>query len=314
MDYLFALQTARESWASFLTPVFYVISEFSFYGVPLIVLVLYTCINKKKFEHMAFSLITANFLMNTIKLIACVYRPWVKDSRIVVDSLAEHSATGYSFPSGHTTSGATFYGSLAVNERNGKKRKWVLALLFILIALTAFSRNWLGAHTISDVFWAVILAAFSLFFCDKLLSYIEKNPEKDLLIVITGLLINVAAMVYFLAKSYPMDYAADGTLLVDPIATQKDSWLACGFAIAWLICWYWDRHGIHFTTDLSPKQKTIRAIISTLIFALFYEFVMKKIMNMMDIRIGALLRGFVSVAIVAGILPWIFTKIENRKG
>lgn len=313
MDYLYALQTARETWGNFLNPILYCVSEFAFYGVPLFILVLYTSVDKKKYFSMAFSMVTANFVVNFIKIVACVYRPWVRDARLHVHPLAEHSSSGYSLPSGHTTGGTTFYGMLALNEYRGKKRVGFIIAMVIMICMTAFSRNWLGAHTILDVISAIIITILCITFCEMLTSYIEKNPEKDILVLIAGLIIVAASIAIFLLKSYPIDYAADGSVLVDTIAAQKDSWLAAGFLAAWLISWYWDRHYIKFTTDIDTKSKIIRGVIAAVIFALLYEVIMKKIAGLMDIRIGSLIRGFVSIFGVAGIYPLIFTKIENRK-
>ena len=310
MDYLYALQVARESWAQFLTPVLYVVSEFAFYGVPLVAIMLYLCVDKVKYERMAFSLIAANFLANFIKVIVCVYRPWISDSRLHVAPLAEHSSSGYSCPSGHTTGGTIFYGSLAVNNRNNKKR---VAVCIALILLTAFSRNWLGAHTILDVVAAIIISAACIWACNMLLDYIYANPEKDKLVALLGILIAVAGMIICLVKPYPMDYAADGSLLCDPILTQKDTWLAIGFMVAWFISWYVDRHYTNFTTVVPVKTKVIRGIIGALLFALLYEVIMKKITAPLDIRPGSFIRGFVTIGVCAGIYPAVFTWLENRK-
>lgn len=314
MDYLFALQTIREGWGAFLTPVLYVISEFAFYGVPLVILVLYTSVDKEKYRNLVFTLVLANFAANFFKLLACVYRPWISDSRLHVHKLAEHSASGYSLPSGHTAGGTAFYGTLILNEKNGKNRKGIIALLTIMILLTAFARNWLGAHTVADVLTAIIITVICIFISELTMKWVDKNPEKDLIVVILGIVLAVISMVIFLVKSYPADLGADGLPLVDSIAVQKDSWLACGFLIAWVISWYIDRHYINFTTNISKKNKIIRGIISAVIFALLYEVIMKKIMGLMDIRIGALLRGFVSIFVVAGVYPMIFTRIENKRG
>lgn len=313
MDYLYALQVAREGWASFLRPILYVVSEFALYGVPLIAMVLYISIDKKKFRLFAFTIVFSNFLSNTIKLFACVYRPWVRDPRLHIDSLAEHSATGYSFPSGHTTAGAAFYGNIAYSEYHAKNRKWIIALMVLMVCLTGFARNFLGAHTLVDVFTAMVLSFACILLIDKLLIYIDNNPDKDIILLIAGLAVVIVCCILFLTKSYPMDYKADGTLLVDYVTVQKDSWLASGFLSAFLICWYWDRHYINFTTDISKKNKTYRAIIAAVLFTLLYEGVFKKIAGLMDIRLGSLIRGFFTIFIVAGIYPLIFTKIEKKK-
>jgi len=313
MDYLYALQVAREGWASFLRPVLYVISEFALYGIPLIAVVMYICVDKKKYRLLAFTILFSNFLTNSVKLFACVYRPWIRDLRLHVDPLAEHSATGYSFPSGHTTAGAAFYGNMGYLEYKAKKRTWVIVLMAVMILLTGFSRNFLGAHSLPDVLTAIALSLGCMILTDMLLEYVDENPEKDLFLLIAGVGICIVLSIVFLTKSYPMDTGADGSLLVDYITVQKDTWLAIGFVAAWLICWYWDRHYIKFTTDIDKKSKIIRAVIATVLFGLLYEGILKKLAGLMDIRMGSLIRGFFTIFIVAGIYPLIFTKVEKRK-
>ena len=59
------------------------------------------------------------------------------------------AATGYSFPSGHTMSGTSTYGTTIAMQR--KKRKGAAVFCGVMIALTGFSRNFLGVHTPQDV-------------------------------------------------------------------------------------------------------------------------------------------------------------------
>lgn len=61
----------------------------------------------------------------------------------------------YSFPSGHTSAAATFYGVLAAflvsRVWSHGKRKALVAAAIFMVALVAFSRVYLGAHYLSDV-------------------------------------------------------------------------------------------------------------------------------------------------------------------
>ena len=61
------------------------------------------------------------FLTPVIKLTACVYRPWVRDARILPAGDSIRTATGYSFPSGHTATAAPLAGGMAVNLWDSKK-------------------------------------------------------------------------------------------------------------------------------------------------------------------------------------------------
>ena len=63
-----------------------------------------------------------------LKIIFCVQRPWILDKRIKASSYALESATGYSFPSGHTQSGVTVFGCLAKQFGNKHLKQFVYFL------------------------------------------------------------------------------------------------------------------------------------------------------------------------------------------
>ena len=158
IDYLLLLQNFREATGNIFTPFFYAVSEFaiSFWPIAFFALV-YWAYDKKTGFWFLLNIAGANFLNGILKLTACVYRPWIRDSRIVPAGNSLFSATGYSFPSGHSTCAGAFYGSIGVNQ--WKKRKWVSVTAFVFAALTLFSRNYLGVHTPQDV----IVGFFNMF-------------------------------------------------------------------------------------------------------------------------------------------------------
>jgi hypothetical protein len=64
-----------------------------------------------------------------------------------IRTLREHTAPGYSFPSGHTHASANFFTSIA--RAVNRKRFWTLAI--IMPALVGISRLYLGVHWPMDV-------------------------------------------------------------------------------------------------------------------------------------------------------------------
>lgn len=80
-----------------------------------------------------------------LKLTCCVYRPWIRDARVVPYGDSKVAATGYSFPSGHSTAATARYGSIGVWFR--KRNKAIMEVMFASIFITMFSRNYLGVHT-----------------------------------------------------------------------------------------------------------------------------------------------------------------------
>ena len=310
-DYLYLLQTARESWASFLTPLLYGISEFSYYCIIVIVFILYMCVDKKKYTALLITYSVSNFLMSVIKLTFCVYRPWLRDTRLHPDNLAKATATGYSFPSGHTTGATVFYSFFAYNEYRGRKRAGVIFVLILLTILTAFSRNWLGAHTLADVLTAIILGIGSIALIEYSLYLVDHKPNGDIVFTVACSIASIASMIYFYTKSYPMDLGADGQIICDPLKMQMDGWQSAGLAMGVTICWLIDRRFIHFTTDVSTKRKVVRGVIALILFLLLYMVLLKKLEHFSPL-FGSFLRSFISMLICAGLYPAIFTTYEKK--
>lgn len=51
-----------------------------------------------------------------LKVTACVYRPWIRDPRILPYGDSMTTATGYSFPSGHSMNAASLYGGGGIRK------------------------------------------------------------------------------------------------------------------------------------------------------------------------------------------------------
>lgn len=311
-NYLFAIQNARESWGTFLTPFFLVISEFAYYAILVIVLLLYMCVDKKKYTPMLFAYCIGNFIMNIIKICACIYRPWITDDRLKVGGVSPKSATGYSFPSGHTVSGASFYGTVAYNEYRNKKRVGIITIMMVLTVLTAFSRNWMGAHSLKDVVVGVIVGFAGVAIGEALNIYVKKNPDKDKILLAICLVICAAACFFIVFKSYPTEYNAAGELICDPAKMKTDAIQSCGFLSGVTICWFIDRKYTHFTTDISLKRKIVRGAIVAVAFLLLYMVLLKKLSTVINADIGALIRSFGSVMICVGLYPALFTRWEKK--
>ena len=118
--------------------------------MPGIILIIYWCKNKAAGLRLGFtvlfSIVANGFLKNIIK----APRPF--ESQVVVPIRA-HTATGYSFPSGHTQGATTFWLALMIHV----KKKWLYYLGTIMITLVALSRLYLGVHWPVDVLAAIFL-------------------------------------------------------------------------------------------------------------------------------------------------------------
>ncbi|MCR4675687.1 MAG: phosphatase PAP2 family protein [Sphaerochaetaceae bacterium] len=116
----------------------------SYVLIPVMV-ILYWALDKKKGYVAGATFLTANSVNNTIKSIVKFPRPWM----VLSDRLGQRDvhATGYSFPSGHSCSSASLYGSIA----NLYRKKWLSIVCITLIILVGVSRVYLCVHWPLDV-------------------------------------------------------------------------------------------------------------------------------------------------------------------
>ena len=114
IQYLLWLQNFRNSIDNAWTPFLEWVSLFAVTYLVMIPVFIYWALDKRKGLYTLATYYAAVTVNAAIKLTACVYRPWIRDNRILPAGDAITTATGYSFPSGHTMTATPIYGGLAI--------------------------------------------------------------------------------------------------------------------------------------------------------------------------------------------------------
>ncbi len=153
-------------------PLFWLLSNLSAFGEQLLMVLimgfLYWGLNKEFGKYVGMNVLAVNVWNPMIKNVFLRLRPYFASDRIrllrLIDTEADAmdvAAQGYSFPSGHSSSAVTVYGSLARHEKKNRLL-WILAI--VLPLLVGFSRVFVGAHYPTDVFcgWALGLLVILL--------------------------------------------------------------------------------------------------------------------------------------------------------
>lgn len=293
-EYLLFLQNLRAEAPNFINSLLLFISEFAAGSLPVVIIVVfYWCIDKRTGQRMGLCFAGATMVTQLIKNIACVYRPWKQDARLQIAPEAAATATGYSFPSGHATLAASFYGNLAAYLK--KYSKWWILPCVLLTLLTAFARNWLGAHTPQDVLVGMMIALVVL------------------LLAIIGVILSAAMLIYTSVKPYPMDMLPDGTLLVDPWDMVTDCYKAAGAMMGFCLGWVLERHFVGFDAKGAGKARMIRGVVGVALLLA----VRKGMKAAGNLLLDAHWRGFAEMfglmlfAIV--LYPALFQWAERRK-
>lgn len=256
IDILLVLQEFRNGIGSCLTDF---MTKMSFIGemntVLIIIALIYWCANKEFGKYLLMGWSGNRVINGLLKVTACVYRPWIRDPRIVPDSAALAAATGYSFPSGHSMNAASLFGGGAIRKELSKGLRIVLGIIVVLIA---FSRNFLGVHTPQDILIGTGAGLLVMWLTGKLIAWVDKNPGKDIMVACIGIAGAVAVAVFAAVKSYPMDYNEAGELLVDGAKMANDTYKGVGWCVGFLIGWILEKRYAKFSTDIPMMTRITR--------------------------------------------------------
>ena len=308
IDYLLVLQDFREFINDFLTPFMEWISHFAVNYLLIFPVIIYWCLDKKKGLYTFTSACACIAVNAVIKLTACVYRPWIKDARVFPAGDAITESTGYSFPSGHTSTATPLYGGVAISY---KRKKWIVVICAILILITGFSRNYLGVHTPQDVFVALILGALSLFGVHKLFQYLENKPEKEWLFLGIGILFGILALIFISVKSYPMDYV-NGQLLVDPEKMKTDGYKDIGMLLALCLGRILEKKFVKFSSSGVNAKGIIITIIGLIPLVVIAKLLPNALASVCGIHLGkSLAQGILILYIVTG-WPIVIKLVCNK--
>ena len=312
IQYLLWLQDFRHSINDAWTPFMEFVSMFA--TTYLILLPVYIYWNRDKKAGL-YTLVSYYFCMvftPLIKLTACVYRPWIRDSRIVPAGDAITTATGYSFPSGHTSTAGPLAGGMAVYYWKEKRTRWLSVVLVGYVFLTGFSRNYLGVHTPQDVFVAICISVLSLIMTSKLFAYLDMNPDKENLFLICGFLFCCAALVYITFKPYPMELNAEGKLIVDPQKMMNDGYGDLGKMMGFIIARYVEKTWIRFEHLKKGWQSVLICLVGLVIMVLLKRTVSPMMIRWLGSHWGKLAFSIIYAFYYIALFPLILKMIGKR--
>lgn len=168
-----------------------ILGETSFYIV--VFAVVYWCINKNYGYRLGFAVITSAAVNGALKEIFNAPRPIGVEG---IRSLRTHTATGHSFPSGHTQGASSFWTSIMLQVR----KPWVTLLSCCLIVLVGASRLYLGVHWPKDVFFGIIFGVLWVFVSNKIFDMVDQ--EKKFYMFYVVLIPAIIGMFFFDYKDY----------------------------------------------------------------------------------------------------------------
>ncbi len=245
----------------FLDKLVEVITMFGESVVPIVIaLFIIWCIDKKKGILSVFSLLIACSFMSTLKAVVRFPRPWTVMPELQTGRI--HTATGYSFPSGHSTTAASFYSSIAVLF----SKKVLSIICSILIFLVPLSRLYLCVHWPLDVCCGTMLGIGTTFiFINRLIALYEKRFSYHKQIVFIGIVIALIGFVQsLLVQLECIDFLAFSDF-------SKNLGMLAGIMIGFPI----EEKYCNFSVEGTWGRKIVRYLVGLVVALLILEGVKK---------------------------------------
>lgn len=164
---------------------------------------IFWCGNKKYAYGLAMSFVLSALAAQGLKILFAVERPFVRWDKIHPYKKALKTATGYSFPSGHTQVAS----SLLVYTAFSVKHAWAKVLCFATVFAVMLSRLFLGVHTPSDVLVSFIMTSLICAAVNKFSFCLEK--KHSLKTAVFGVCISAAVLVFAYFCGAPFVMAED---------------------------------------------------------------------------------------------------------
>ena len=250
MELLYALESIR---TPFLDKLMGLVTNLGGEAVFIVAaIVVFWCLSKSCGYYMMTVGFAGTIINQFLKLWFRIPRPWVKDSNFTIVESARAEATGYSFPSGHTQNAFAVFGAPARFFKNTALR----IVFILLIALTAFSRMYVGVHTPLDVGVSLIVGTILVFVIYPFFRDMDKSPKK--VYIIFGIFIVLAAVFVAFVELY--DFPAD--IDAENYASGlKNAYMILFCAIGLMLTFFIDTKYVHFHTQAVWWAQIIKVVV-----------------------------------------------------
>lgn len=310
LDYLYLLQNFREISGHVFDKFFLNITMFGEIAIPIMFITfIYWCINKRAGIYILWNYMFGFVVNLFLKTTACIYRPWLLDSRIQPLAESIPGATGYSFPSGHTAGAMSTWGGLAVYFWNNKLIRYSCMCLILLIM---FSRNYVGVHTPQDVLVSCFVGVLLLFSSKKLLDWENRTKNADLIICGVITLVCLLLTLYVNFKPYPLSCFGCSEYF-DPTHIKVSTFGIVGCVIGAFYGWLIEKRFVNFETTGGFWLKLIRYIIGILVLVFINTNLVPLLCRILPEISGLFVSNFIIGLYITLIYPFIIKKYLQKK-
>ena len=257
----------------------------------VIALIVFWCVDKRR----GYFLMSVGFLGTMVnqflKLWFRIPRPWVLDENFTILEQAREAASGYSFPSGHTTSAVGTFGSIAASSESRRTR----ILCVSIAALVGLSRMYVGVHTPKDVLVGALTSIVLIFALRKLTL---EGSHNAILILIAGMIAMAVGLLVFVVL-YPFPADVDAHNLQSGI---KNAYTLLGSLLGVAVVYLVEYKYIRFDTKACWWAQILKVVLGLVLVLLVKEGLRGPLDGIFDGHYAARTVRYFLVVLTAGAL------------
>lgn len=273
-------------------------------------LVIFWCVDKREGYYLLFIGFFGTVINQFLKILCRIPRPWVRDPDFTIVESARGSATGYSFPSGHTQNVVGTLGGVARWHKNR-----VLRIACICVAaLCAFSRMYLGVHTPWDVGVSLVVATVLVFAFYPLVRRCAEEPKKMTALLGTMLALSLAFVLYVNLATFPADVDPDNLY-----EARKNSFSLLGALAGFCLAYPLERRFVRFEEKAAWPTQIVKVVAGLGILLAIKEG-LKALFTAIGLTwVGMSAVRYFAVVLFAALVwpltfPWLRRKTEGKRG
>lgn len=204
----------------------------------VLALIMFWCVDKRRGYFVMAVGFMGTMVNQLLKCLCAVPRPWVLDPEFTILEQAREAASGYSFPSGHTSTAVGTFGSIAATE----KRRWLSVVCIVLAVLVGFSRMYVGVHTPYDVLVGAACALL-LVICFK---PIVMGKSEKAMYALMGILMatGIGFLLYVELHRFPADFDAHNLT-----SASKNAYTMIGCLAGMFVVYFGEKKWVNFSTE-----------------------------------------------------------------